>query len=189
MITKPIDFNEVRKAFIAEIMKVTGLDGNHVVVLQQEVPNSPRPTRPYMGMQFTTPAAKSGDDSKDYVSASKWNSGGVRKMSIQFDCYANSHEDAYNLMSLWQSSLDCWNVQEDLRRYGIAVWIIGNVADVSQLLNTGYEGRSQMDCTFGIAFNLEFDAGAEESVQVQGAVATNPTGQTVIQTDQTIPEP
>lgn len=191
-VTLPIDFNLIRKAFAREIQKVTGFDSNHVVLLEPETQNSPRPSRPYMGFKFTTPAAKSGDDSKDSVLDTHGNpttivnSGGVRKMTISFQCYATSHEEAYNFMSLWQTALDLSNIQEDLRRSGIAVWIIGNVADLSALLNTGYEGRSQMDCTFGIAMNLSSDLGSEDAVEVQGSISSDQNNQ-VINTDQKIP--
>ena len=87
-------------------------------------------------------------------------------MTVSFNCYGESHEEAYNYMQLWNSALDLENIQEDLRRAGIAVWVIGNVADLSQLLNTGYEGRAHMEVTFGIAVNLTSDLGAMESVDV-----------------------
>jgi hypothetical protein len=134
-------------------------------------------------MKMTTPAAKSGDDSKQNLGGTVWNSGGVRKMTVSFQTYGNTHEEAYNYMGLLQTALDLSDVQENLRRAGIAVWTIGNVADLSQLLNTGFEGRTQMDCTFGIAMNLSSDLGAEESVEVMGAVAV---GSENINTDQTV---
>lgn len=105
-------------------------------------------------------------------------------MTVSFQCYGNSHEEAYNYMSLWQTSLDLQNIQEILRSAGIAVWTIGTVADLSSLLNTGYEGRANMDCTFGLAFNLESDLGAIETVPVQGTITTDQNK--VVNTDQTV---
>lgn len=183
--TLPHDFDETRKAFISEIIRVTGLDQNHVIMLEPEQPNQPRPSKPYFGMKITTPAAKSGDDSRQNIGGTIWNSGGVRKMTISFECYGNSHEEAYNYMGLWQTALDLQDVQARLRLKGIAVWIIGTVADLSQLLNTGYEGRSHMDCFFGIAMNLQSDLGSMEHVEVIGKITTD-TGD-VVTTDVTIP--
>lgn len=94
-------------------------------------------------------------------------------MSISFHCYAAQPEDAYNLMATWQAELDEPTTQEVLRRALIAVWTIGGVADLSQLLNTGYEARSQMDVQFGVASNLEKDLGSIEHIEIAGDVDTN----------------
>lgn len=177
--TFPVDFNAIRLAFINEIMAVTLLDQEHVVTLEPETPNWPRPDKPYIGMKITTPSAKSGDDSKQNVPddegnpSTVWNSGGVRKMTVSFEAYGNTHEEAYNYMGLWQTALDLYNTQAALRTAGVAVWVIGNVVDLSALLNTGFEGRAQMDCTFGIAMNLQSDLGSMEIVNVDGQVTTD----------------
>ena len=181
----PIDFNDVRIAFFESIKKVTLLDQQHIIYEQPETQDVTRPKeKPYMSFFLTVPASKTGDDSKRYVSGNKWNSGGVRKMTVSFNSYGRSHEEAYNYMCLWQTALDLEDIQEDLRRSGIAVWIIGNVADLSKLLNTGYEGRSHMECTFGIAANLVSDLGSIDTVPVHGKIFTQ-DGQE-IDTDQTI---
>jgi hypothetical protein len=170
------DFNIARKSIYKEIIRVCGLDSQHAILAEPEVQNEPRPTKPYFSFKFTTPASKFGDDSKDPVLDNQGNpttvvnSGGVRRMSVSFDCYGNTHEEAYNYMTAWQCGLDREDVQENLRRVGIAVWTIGNVADLSQLLNTGYEGRAHMDCTFGIAVNTQSDTGEIDTVPVQGTV-------------------
>lgn len=175
----PIDYFAIRKAFIKVIMLTTNLDQNHVITEEPESQNWPRPSKPYISMKITTPAARFGDDTIINVTdalgqpSTIFNSGGPRKMTVSFHCYGTSHEEAYNYMSLWQSSLDLQNIQEILRDTGIAVWIIGTVADLSSLLNTGYEGRAHMDCTFGLAFNLESDLGAIETVNVDGAITTD----------------
>lgn len=181
--TFPNDFNVIRAAFARELIKVTLLSQNQVFLAENEAPNQPRPPKPYFTFKITTPAFKYGDDSKDYVGNDVWNSGGPRKMTVAFDCYGNTHEEAYNYMSLWNASLDLENIQADLREYGIAVWIIGTVADLSQLLNTGYEGRAHMECDFGIAFNLQSNLGEIDSVTVNGTVATD---QGTVTTSQTV---
>ena len=166
----PIDYNAIRKALIQEIKKVTFLDDNHVVIEEPETQHSPRPTRPYMAFKITGPGTKEGDDSFDNITDSKWNSGGNRKMTVSFHCYGTSHEEAYNYMALWQASLNLPDVLEDLRSKGIAVWMVGNVADLSILLNTGYEGRSHMETTFGIASNIVADFGRIEHVTIEGTL-------------------
>lgn len=173
----PVSFDKIRIAFIREIQKVCLLDNDHVITAEPESQDWIRPSLPYFSMKITNPSAKNGDDSKDSVldnmgnPTSVVNSGGVRKMTVAFDCYGNSHEEAYDYMSLWQTALDLANIQEDLRRAGVAVWVIGNVADLSQLLNTGYEGRAHLECTFGIAMNLRSDLGEIDTVPIDGSLA------------------
>lgn len=174
-----LDYNAVRAALIQSIQFATGLDQNHTITAEAEAPNEPRPSLPYFSMKITTPGSRYGDDTKQNVldkdgnQTSVWNSGGPRKMTVSFDCYAKSHEDAYNLMGLWQGSLDEENIQSFLRAAGISVLIIGTVADLSQLLNTGYEGRAHMDCQFGLAMNLTSDLGVIDTSVIQGAIKTD----------------
>lgn len=187
-VTFPINFNLIRKTFANEIQKVTGITA---MLEEPEAPNQPRPPRPYFSFKLINPADKSGDDSKQNVldedgnETSVWNSGGVRKMTVSFHCYARDHEEAYNYMGLWQAALDLENIQSDLRQAGIAVWVIGNVADLTKLLNTGFEGRSHMDCTFGIASNIQSDLGYMDAVRIDGAINTD---KEIVQTSITVEE-
>jgi hypothetical protein len=166
----PINFDVIRAAIAQEIKKVCLFDEAHVRCEEVETQNVPRPKRPYMSFKIIGPADKNGDDSYDNIVDTTWNTGGVRKMTISFHCYGKSHEEAYNYMSLWQAALGTEPILEDLRAKGIAVWIIGNVADLSILLNTGYEGRSHMEVTFGIASNIVSDYGRMEHVTVNGTI-------------------
>lgn len=106
-------------------------------------------------------------------------------MSLSFHCYAEEHESAYNFMALWQSALELKGVQEDLRKVGIAVWIIGNVADLSQLLNTGYEARAQMDVQCGLAINLVETLGTVGTVNIDGTIDK---GNSTLDLEFTVPE-
>ena len=91
-------------------------------------------------------------------------------MTISFHFYGQSHEEAYNYMSLWQAALNTDLTISRLRTSGIAVWMVGNVADLSVLLNTGYEGRSHMECIFGVASNMTTDSGQIDHVTVNGTI-------------------
>lgn len=191
--TLAIDFNAIRVAFTRCIQGVLPKQKGQpipVAYAEPETQNVPRPELPYVTFKFTTPSAKNGDDTKSWVldihgnPTNIVNSGGVRRMTVDFDAYAQSHEDAYNLMAIWQTALDLEDIQAILRASGVAVWIIGGLADLSQLLNTGYEGRAHVTCQFGIAMNLQSDLGEMDSVEVSGEVKTD-QGQTV-PVDQTV---
>lgn len=198
--TLAIDYNLIRIAFVRCMQGVLPKNTKTnqpipIALAEPETQNEPRPDLPYMTFKFTTPGAKSGDDTKSWVlddmgaPTTIVNSGGVRKMTIDFDSYGTSHEEAYNLMAIWQTALDLEDIQAILRQAGVAVWIIGNVADLSKLLNTGYEGRAHMTCTFGIAMNLQSDLGEIDSVKVGGTVQEAPGGTQVTIPQGTYPEP
>lgn len=172
----PFDYNAARAFFSKEILKVTGLT---TILEEPETQHTPRPCLPYFSFKFTTPSQKYGDDTKENLldnqgkPSTKWNSGGVRAMSVSFNCYGRSHEEAYNYMGLWQTALDLEDIQQDFRTAGIAVWDVGTVADLSQLLNTAYEGRAHMDSKFGFAMNMVSDLGAMEVANVDSQITTD----------------
>ncbi len=172
----PLDFNAIRKAIADEVEKVSL---RKCILAEPETQNTPRPQKPYFTIKFLGPAGKTGDDSAQNLldqngnPTTVWNRGGQRKVTIDFNCYGTSHEEAYNYMALWQSSLELETIQEDLRRSGIALWLNGSVADLSALLNTGYEGRSQMSVEFGVASNLTEDLSSMDTVTVDGTITTD----------------
>lgn len=171
-VTFPIDFVAIRKALADQMTATTAL----VAFLEEpETQNDPRPPLPYVGFKIITPAAKFGDDSKDYDSnTGLWNSGGVRMMTVGFDVYGNTQEEAYSYMCLLQASFDLEDVQENLREaVGIGICEIGGVADLSQLLNTGFEARAHLEVKFSVASNIQSDLGEIDSVTVQGTVSTD----------------
>jgi len=165
----PIDYTAIRKALVAAVQSATELT---CVEEEENIQNVPRPTLPYVSFKIITPGIKTSDDSIEYVSGTTFNRGGQRRMTVSFHCYAPSSDAAYKYMGLWQASLEMKAIQEALRKKGIAVWTIGNVADLSKLLNTGYEKRTHMDVQFGISSNLTEDLGAIETAKVDGSVDT-----------------
>lgn len=164
----PIDFDALRVAIVREVQLTTAL--TCIVADLKQGMNLPRPALPYFTMKITTPAARYGFDSTQPVSGYVTVRGGPRRMSVSFQVFTQDQETAYNYMTLLQSAFDLFTVQARLREAGIAIWTIGTVADLTSLLNTGYEARAQMDVQFGIAANLTEDTGAIESVSATGNV-------------------
>lgn len=179
-----VDYDLIRQSLSRQVEASTGLT---CILKEPERPNAPRPPLPYFAFKIRNPGRKIGDDSKDPIpdptgKTNPWNSGGVRCMDVSFECYGRSHEEAYDYMALLQALLDTWDVQGSLRAAcGISVMTIGTLADLSELLNTGTEGRSQMDCVFGVAANVSSDQGSIDQVAVQGQVSTEQGTQTTSQ--------
>lgn len=181
----PINFDALRKALIDEVQKVTQTT---CILAQPETQNTPRPKKPYFTMQMVTPAAKEGDDSNDLtVTGTNWNIGGQRKMTVDFNCYGNTHEEAYTYMALWQSSLELQAIQSDLYAAGIAIWLNGNVVDLSALLNTGFEGRAQMQVDFGITSNLTQDLSSIDEATASGTITTDQNNIVDVEVAATVP--
>lgn len=192
---RPLDFTAFRALLATTVGNVTG---RPCILAEQKGQGGqplPRPELPYLTLKLTTPAAKDGDDSRQYedvppvdddpVTQVKVTTGGIRRMSVSFQSFAVEQEDAYGIMCLLQSALEQLGVQQTLRRGGVAVWVIGAVADLTQVLNTGYEARAQMDVQFGVAANVTETVDVVQSVAVDGTVKTQ--GGTTVQDDFTVP--
>lgn len=167
----PVDYAALRIALVREVKKATGVE---CIVEETTVQGAKRPEKPYMSFKITSPGIKWGDDSPHGEEDGAVTMGGQRSMNVSFHSYGNDRDQAYGLMSLWQASLDLSTVQERLRRSGIAVWLIQTLAEASELLNTGWEGRAQLDVQFGIASNLTEEPGEIDEVSgIEGSVDTD----------------
>lgn len=177
----PIDYDAIRRTLVQAVAQACNLALGQVMMLEQEVPNAPRPNRPYMGLMVTSASVKAGFDSLIAVQDAPGSPTGLftyvgpRSMAVSFESYGRSHEEAYSLMALWQARLDQAPTQQLLDAQNMAVYRIGAVQDLSQLLNAAWEGRAQMDVTFGLTSQSVADVGAIDSVNVSGLVSIDAT--------------
>lgn len=167
---RPLDFTAIRKALVAEVQRATGVI---CMLAQPESPTAPRPAKPYISMQITNPGQKQGDDSVSHVSGTTWSVGGQRGMTIDFNAYGRTHEEAYEVALTWQCALESEATQANLRASGVAVWLNGSIADLSELLQTGYEGRAHLEVLFGVAVNITEDRNSIEDVTVNGQTTSD----------------
>lgn len=176
----PIDYDAKRRAIVQAVALGTGLPAGQVIALEPETMGAPRPKLPYVGFLVTAASVKVGFDWSSPVQddATSGPTGrhlyqGVRMMSVGFDAFGRSHEDAYAVMSALQASLEYPPVASLLASAGLAVWDIGSVADISATLATTYEGRAHLDVTFGMTASLTLDLGRMDAVPVSGQVASD----------------
>jgi hypothetical protein len=162
-----IDYSAIRKAVVQEIQRDLGIV---CIVEEQSRQNLPRPEKPYISIKTITPMLQVGDDDYREMGDGKTNYGGQRSFVVSINCYGNTQEEAYQKMGLLNALLNTQPVIDRLRRSRIAIWDIGDIADLSQLLNTGYEGRAHMDVTMAIASNIETDLGVIEEAEISGEV-------------------
>lgn len=171
-----VDFDAIRLAIIGAIVAGTGLPEGQIVMLEGETMGTPRPRVPYMGVLVTTASIKSGfdwfgpatDAPGTRTGAVRYQ--GTRTMTVSFEAFGATHEQAYALLATWQGALEQPPVQDALQSIGLAVRDIGAVNDMSALLNTAYEGRAQMDVAFGYTANSTVDLGLMDTVDVTQSV-------------------
>lgn len=167
----PVDYDKVRIALVRELQRVTRVT---CIVAEPEEQAEQRPAKPYFTVKLIGPGGKQGDDSSTQTpNTTMWTVAGQRKVTTDFNCYGLSHEQAYDYMSLWQSALETETTQANLRAAGIAVWLNNDIKDLSELLETAYEGRSHLEVTFGVAANVTEDRSEIETVNVSGKATTD----------------
>jgi hypothetical protein len=99
-----------------------------------------------------------------------WVYAGPRQMTVSFQFYGRTHEEAYGLGSAWQASLAQEPTMDALATYGITVWSREPVVNITSLLSTGYEGRAAINATFGLQSSMTVKVGSIEQVPVSGVV-------------------
>ena len=178
-----VDYNAIRRALVAAVAQGTGLDGGAVIMLEPEAETAPRPARPYMGIMVTTASVKEGFDAvipqadAPGLPTGNFTYTGPRSMMVSFESFGRSHEEAYGVMANFQSALDQTPTLEVLGAANLAVYHIGAVADLSSLLNTAYEGRAQLDVTFGLTATSTVNLGYIGTVPVSGEVTVDDQSQ------------
>lgn len=134
-------------------------------------PNTRRPQKPYISINVSTPIQKLGHtDPTQHVNDSNFNIGGQRSFVMSVKAYVDKNQqdffDAQDLLLQLQDALEDPIKRETLDQAGLAPWEVGDILDVTELVETGYEPRAQIDITMGIVSNREADFGAIETVEI-----------------------
>lgn len=140
-----------------------------------EKPNVPRPKPPYLSVNIVTPITKVGSrDSVENISNSSFNIGGQRRFTLGVKSYVDPKDqsffDAQDLLIKLQDSLEDPTKRLPLTEAGLAVFFANDILDVTELLETGFEPRAQLDVEMGIASNRTTDLGAIETVKITPTV-------------------
>jgi hypothetical protein len=170
----PIDFDAIRAAIWQGVQDATGLGPNSVVVSQPEAPIAKRPETPFCEFMVTTVAQSFGEDyevadAEDGV----FRYVGPRMMTVQFQTYGETHEQAYGLACCLHAALQADPICDLLKSVGVVVWRRDAVIDLSALLSTGYEGRAGFNASFGLHSSLSLTVGTIASVPVSAAITSD----------------
>ena len=141
--------------------------------------NATRPPTPYMTLKITSGPTMLGssDDLRPKCDAlgaptpdGKFTLSGMRQyvMSVQgfgFD----SHDNLARIATLFDF-LPTLNLKKNI---DIAIVDRGNVEDISELLEVGFERRASLDVTFNSSFNVEVDPSLIETLRASGMIDGN----------------
>jgi len=128
-----------------------------------------KPGKPFVAMNIVGPRRTSfTDDEVPETGDLKFRQQGMREFTVTVNVYDDA--DAVTVASMLQSSLDNSVYIEQLQGNGIGVGNVGGVTDLTQLLDTEYERRSQFEFTIFVAYNYEFSQDVIESVQLENNI-------------------
>lgn len=186
LVAPPIDFAAIRTTLCDVLAVGTGLPLEQIVMAEPEEAGAPIPDFPFIMFQFTTIAMMMANDCfSTNGSPDGWQLSGPRQASVTLDCYAQTHDEAYNIGALLQAALIAPPAAQMLTAANLAIWDIGPVVDLSALLSTGFEGRARVDVKMGLASVLNMRLATIQAVPLFGTVTTD-GGQVTIAA--TIPE-
>ena len=179
-VASPIDYAQTRKTLVQALCSMTGLGPNCVIRAQGQGPIQPRPALPYLSFKYRTAAMRDGLDALVQPVAQDstlWQYVGARGIAMDLMAYGQDQDQAYGLALCVQSGLQQEPYLDILQQSGLSVWTIGDVTDMTTLLNTGFEGRALLECELWQGVNQLVDLGQMDTVSVNGHIQDD-TGHT-----------
>lgn len=160
---------------------LNGLLNKPVIV---DRPNSTRPKRPYLTINLVTPLQKAG--SRDNTVANDdgtFSLCGQRTFTLSVKAYSDNGRDntgffqAHDLLAQVMDSVDDPELREPLTVAGLAVMSVGDILDLTELVESGFEARAGMDMFMGIAANRDTGLLTIDKVEITATVGgqTDPT--------------
>lgn len=144
-------------------------------------PNAPRPTVAYITLYLNSIIAVNQDWQSEMADINGTvNMKGDRQFTLQIQAYGG---DPLTVLENIRTSLQKQTVLDTLRENGISFYQSLNIADITQLVDSQYEKRAQLDVLFGIGQVYTDTPGYFDEIEVQ-EIIENQIGDVVY--DQTI---
>jgi hypothetical protein len=181
-------FNQIIQAWIDYCNQV--LPDEWTVTRAEEVTgkDAPRPQGPYITLKIISgPRKITMDDELRFNGKSEgknnFNLVGQRAYTLSVKSFRAGHNDALSDISTYLDDPDFCEILKE--KACISVTNKGDVLDISGLIDTGFEGRSQLDIFFNSSNNRETRVGLIENVEIEGETRNEGFGN-IINTNQTI---
>lgn len=131
-------------------------------------PNAPRPTVPYVSLYLNSIVSVN----QDWTEAEADSTGtvdmkGDRQFTLQVQGYGG---DPLTVLENIRTSLQKQTVLDNLRANGIAFYQSLNIADITDLVDSLFERRAQLDILFGIAQIYTDTPGYFDEIEVQEVI-------------------
>lgn len=140
----PLNYNVVRQNLYAWAITVVP-PGMPVIFYE---PNAPRPIVPYLSLYLNSIVAVNQDwSSSNADSAGSIEMKGDRNFTLQVQSYGN---DPLTVLENIRTSLQKQTVLDTLRANGIAFYQSLTINDITELVDSQFERRAQLDILFGI---------------------------------------
>jgi hypothetical protein len=178
----PIDFSSIKNSLYDWVSSVVPV-GMPVIYYQ---PNAPRPTIPYLTLYLSTVNAVN----QDWTSSSVDVNGvaemkGDRQFILQIQAYGN---DPLTVLENVRTSLQKESVLDTLRGNGIVFYQSITINDITDLVDSEFEKRAQLDISFAIGQVYDDTLGYFDTMEIE-EVILNVDGTIVYDETVIIPEP
>lgn len=165
-----MSMDSIRSALLTWMTRETGL----TCIFPKQ--GEPRPPLPYGTLEFINPSGRYGGIDETRISGSDVTLHGLRSSNVSLNIFGG---DANDRMSKLRDTLDLQRVIDEFNAAGIAHNGETGPNDLSSLMETKYQERSQMD--LDISYSIELDQGIGI---IEEVVITNEnTNETVVITD------
>ena len=138
--------------------------------------DAPRPTGPYITIKIISgPRKITMDDEMRFNGKSQgsknFNLVGQRAYTLSVKAFRAGHNDALSDISTYLDDPDFCELLKE--KACIAITNKGDVLDISGPIDTGFEGRSQLDIFFNSSNNKDTGIGLIEGVRIEGELETD----------------
>lgn len=131
-------------------------------------PNAPRPTVPYVTLYLNSVTAVNQDwTAPDSDINGVVDMKGDRNFTLQVQAYGG---DPLTLVENIRTSLQKQTVLDTLRANGIAFYQSLTIADITELVDSQFERRAQLDILFGIGQIYTDAPGFFDEIEVEGII-------------------
>ena len=142
----------------------TDVTADKIMWLAQD---APRPARPYVGLNVLVGPGRVGHDALTEVTPGVYDLVGVREMTCSVNVYG---ERADQFVDQLMCSLEKPTVQERLATFGLAMIEQSDPTDLTALIETRWEARSQFDVRFRVTSKTRDNVGYVQKVELTNQV-------------------
>lgn len=142
----------------------TDVTAEKIMWLNQD---APRPARPYVGLDVLVGPGRVGHDQLTEVTPGVYDLVGVRELTCSVNIYGEGSDQIADQLLC---SLEKPTAQARLATYGLAMIEQSDPSDLTALIETRWEARTQFDVRFRVTSKTRDNVGYVEKVELENQV-------------------